>query len=405
MVLNVQESPTPHQPPKQAENKAFMSKFRQALTKFEKNTKHSPKPRKKKLIPFPQRKMENFLTAVPKGQDPPNKLTRIMKTPELERKSDMVFKNTHEGMCKPSAAKSDYTLLPGNVATQNHTNPRGTTPPDPSTTPPPTPPHIPTPSPVLPIAENLSCYQSNSGRPLGLPGEQIRYVDSSTGTSLRNVAPLFKGARLKKHSKVSNPATNTSTNLHNPHNPLRTPAPAQPKTDPPESYKLQGNLAPQKHLSKIEEIKLKLKLSEEVKMTESGDVAKSTITPTRRQPKDTKNLEDNKEDSLPIQGVQKMQKMQKEKLNVRTVSFERVVDNNVEFRNRSTRKLKTATLQEDDLKGRQPVAQDSHCSSKITNTAVQARYRKNPQEMLIPQILNDDKSALLSSSALLLPPR
>ena len=132
-----------------------------------------------------------------------------------------------------------------------------------------------------------------------------------------------------------------------------------------------------------------------------GDEAKSTITPTRRQPKDTKYLEDNKEDNLPIQGVQKMQK-EKKKLNVRTVSFTRVVDNNVEF---STRKLKTATLHEDDLKGRQPVAQDSHCSRKITNTAVQAKYRKNPQEMLIPQIPNDDKSALLRSSALLLPPR
>ena len=134
--------------------------------------------------------MENFLTTVPKGQDPPNNLTRIVKVPEIDRKSEMVFKNTHEGLCRPSAAKSDNMLLQGNVATQIHTNTRGTTPPDPSTTTPPTPPQIPTPYQVLPIAENLSCYQSNSGGPLGLPGDQIRYVDTPTGTSLCNVAPF-----------------------------------------------------------------------------------------------------------------------------------------------------------------------------------------------------------------------
>ena len=139
-----------------------MSKFCQAFTKFEKNPKSSPKPRKKKTLPFPKRKMKTFLTAVPKGQDSPNKLTRKVKTPEIERKSEIVSKNNHEGMCKTTAAKSDYKLLPGNVATQNHTNPRGTTPPQPSTPPPPTPPQFPTSSPILPIAENLSCYQSNS---------------------------------------------------------------------------------------------------------------------------------------------------------------------------------------------------------------------------------------------------
>ena len=288
------------------------------------------------------------------------------------------------------------------MATQNHTNTRGTTPPDPSSTPPLTPPPIPTPSPVLPIAENLSCYQSNSGGPLGLPGEQIRYVDLSTGTSLRNVAPFLKGAWLKKHSKVSNPATNTTTVLHNHNNPLRTPAaaPAPPRTDPPDS-KLQGNQAPQEHLSKIEKIKLKLKLSDEVKMKRSGDVAKSTVTPSGRQPIHTKKLEDNQEDSLPEEMTQGVQKIQTEKLNVKTVRFDTVVDNIVEFR--SIRKSKKATLQEDVQIGRQPVVQDNHCSSRSINTAVQAMCMKNPQENSIPKKLNEDRSALQSSSALLLP--
>ena len=96
-----------------------------------------------------------------------------------------------------------------------------------------------------------------------------------------------------------------------------------------------------------------------------------------------------------------MQK-EKKKLNVGTVRFKRVVDNSVEF---STRILKTATLQEDDQKGRQPVAEDSHCSRKVAYTAVQAKYEKNPQEKEIPKVLNDDKSALHRSSALFLPPR
>ena len=225
-------------------------------------------------------------------------------------------------------------------------------------------------------------------------------MDLSTGTSLRNVAPFLKGAWLKKHSKVSNPATNTTTILHNHNNPLRTPAPAPPRTDPPDS-KLQGNQAPQKHLSKIEKIKLKLKLSDEVKMKRSGDVAKSTVTPSRRQPTHTRKLEDNQEDSLPEEMTQGVQKKQKEKLNVKTVRFDKVDDNVVEFR--SNRIWKTATLHEDVQPGRQPVVQDNHCSIRNTNTAVQAMCMKNPQENSIPKKLIEDRSALQSSSALLLP--
>ena len=101
--------------------------------------------------------------------------------------------------------------------------------------------------------------------------------------------------------------------------------------------------------------------------------------------------------------LMRMGKKQKEKLNVKTVRFDRVVDNVVEFR--ISRKLKTATLQEDEIKGRQPVAQNSHCSRKITSTAVQAKYEKNPQEIEIPKTLNDDMSALLPSSALFSPTR
>ena len=64
----------------------------------------------------------------------------------------------------------------------------------------------PTPTPVLPKAENLPCYQSNTGGPYGLPGEKIRYVGINlpAGTSLRDVDHW---SWLKKHPKVS-PHTN-----------------------------------------------------------------------------------------------------------------------------------------------------------------------------------------------------
>ena len=86
---------------------------------------------------------------------------------------------------------------------------------------------------------------------------------------------------------------------------------------------------------------------------------------------------------------------------MKTVIFDRIVDKKVEFRN--VVRLKTTTLQEDVPGRRQPVVQDSHSSSKSHNTAVQARYKKKPQEIAIPQIVNEDRSALLPSSALLLP--
>ena len=85
---------------------------------------------------------------------------------------------------------------------------------------------------------------------------------------------------------------------------------------------------------------------------------------------------------------------------MKTVRFDRLVDKKVEFR--SVIELNTTTLQEDDPGRRQPVVQDSHCSSKNHNTAVQARYKK-PQEIATSQIVNEERSALLLSSALLLP--
>ena len=68
----------------------------------------------------------------------------------------------------------------------------------------------PTPTPVLPKAENLPCYQSNTVGPYGLPGEKLRYVGINipTGTSLRNVDHW---SWLKKHPKVS-----PHTNQHQP---------------------------------------------------------------------------------------------------------------------------------------------------------------------------------------------
>ena len=152
---------------------------------------------------------------------------------------------------------------------------------------------------------------------------------------------------------------------------------------------------------------MKPSLSDEVKRKESGDVAKSTMTPTRRQPtrrqpNEAKTLEDKKKNNLQVQGVQKIQQ-EKKKLNVVTVSnFTRVVDSKVKF---SSRRMNTATLQEDDTNGRQPVAQDNHCSRKNTSTEVQAVYENNPQEIAIPKTLIDDMSALLPSSALFFAPQ
>ena len=232
-------------------------------------------------------------------------------------------------------------------------------------------------------------------------------MDSFTGTSLRNVAPLFRGAWLKKQAKVSNPATNTSPNLHTTHNSPRTQSPAQPKLEllllekeAPVSDKLQGNLAPQKQQRKIEKIKMKLKLSQENQTKESKDVAKSTITLARRQPTLFKKMEDNQEDS---QGVQKLQKQKLElKTVLKTVEVCRPVDKNFVFKH--VTKLKTTTLQLDIQDRRQPVVQDNHCSYMSHNTAVQARYEKKPQEIATnPKLVNEDRSALLPSSALLLP--
>ena len=61
-----------------------------------------------------------------------------------------------------------------------------------------------------------------------------------------------------------------------------------------EGDKLQENLAPLKQQSKIETIKLKLKLSEELPVTESGAVAKSTPALARRQPTHQERPEDNR---------------------------------------------------------------------------------------------------------------
>ena len=127
-------------------------------------------------------------------------------------------------------------------------------------------------------------------------------------------------------------------------------------------------------MSKIERIKLKLKLSEEVQVTESGDVAKSTIVPTRRKPTHHEMSEDNQEDSLPEEMAQGVQKVQQKKIFMKTVTFERIVDKKVKFEN--VDKLKTNTLQEDVPQRRKPVLQDNHMSSKNHNT----RYNK-PNEI------------------------
>ena len=135
---------------------------------------------------------------------------------------------------------------------------------------------------------------------------------------------------------------------------------------------------------------MKLKLSEEVQVTESGDVAKSTIAPTRRKPTHQEKSEDKQEDSLPEEMAQGVQKVQQKKIFMKTVVFERIVDK-VKFEN--VDKLTTTTLQEVVPQRRHQVVQDNHMSIKNHNTAVQARYKK-PQEIATSQNVKEDRSAL-----------
>ena len=361
------------------ENRIFLSKFRQALSKFEVKKQNTPLPKRKytkkanKIPSLPKKvtrpvqvhpecpetypgtvlKINPQDNPVPFRQECPNSdHPSHIKPPKCDRKNPEVCVDTHEGGSKKSTTITSDKLLPGNVV------------PHPQAEHLPETKHLhnpPTPTPVLPKAENLTCYQSNTGGPYGLPGEKIRYVGINlpTGTSLRNVD---QWSWLKEHPKVSTPTAK--------HQPKQNLLPG--KVTPPgtvttnKTSKLLGKDDPQVGMSNVEKLKLKLKM----KMSDTN--AKPSLPPPRRQ--HAAPMEDN----IPIRKPTEI-KFENEK-----ISDENEVDFVNMFDNRVLEKLRNKKTLQLNEKGRQPAVQTNQEDIMTPTSAVQYQnlnLRKlNPQK-------------------------
>ena len=172
---------------------SFLSKFKQAKSKFEEKLE---KKKKKIKITTPQskKKPKIEICKTPKTPQAPkvNKIdnyifgSKVNLKKSSNRKSDKISMNTHEGNSLQSIAGKPREILQRIVTSQSAPHPRRQ-PPPPHTT------SIQT--------ENSHCDTSNTNELQSSFGEQIRYADKqlSAGTSLRNVGlcPV-----LNKHVKV-----------------------------------------------------------------------------------------------------------------------------------------------------------------------------------------------------------